>query len=188
LVYGALEARSAIEQLAFELVVLCRPTLGISMEDFDDCKKSLGVFDVLRRFEPDYLKLAQFTKLCLGVDSEAPEIIVWDIRKLRRCWNDVSKYCHYQGIASETIASNLDAWLSKGVALIEEIFSYFAINMKGAQTDLLKKETMPPEVLQTWEEFRSEKIDVPTVKRRLQIMQPAMRKRRLFLPPSFSAE
>lgn len=183
LVYGALEARNAVEQLGFELVILCRPTLGISEKDIKDCQKSQGVFEVLKRMEPDYFKLIRFTQICMSFNPGAPKLITWDIGKLRRYWNEVSKYCHYQGIASETVESEMNAWLGRGIALVEEIFSYFESNMKGASTGIIRKDSMPSEVLETWEQFRSGQIDVKAVETRFALMQPALARRRIIIPP-----
>lgn len=177
LVYAALEARNAIEQLVFEIVLLASG--GIDEETYRRCKKVDGAFLVLKRVEPDYRKLVEFTRLCLRLQPGAPKVAEWDFSRLRRYMNELSAYCHFQGEPSKTVESEWNSWLASGVAKIEEVFAMFLEQMAGTDgTGIIRKENMPPEVQAIWEEFRQERITVEQAKTRLQIIQPILRLRR----------
>lgn len=177
LVYAALETRNAIEQLFFDLIYLCRPTGGLTRRDKEECKKKGGVFRVFARFAPDYQKRVQFTQSCLSLEHGAPRLIAWDTKKLEKYFGKVSQFCHFQGVSSETTESDFSAWLAKGIALVDEVFGYFESEMCRAYSGVLRPETMQPEVKSAWEAFRNGKIDLSSLRTRLQIMQPVMQRR-----------
>ena len=177
LVYAALEARNAIEQLIFTLIWLCRGT--VDDETLAECKGADGLGQVLKRTEPDYRKMIRFAKICLSLERDAPNIIEWDLKVLKRYWSAVSDYCHFQHPAHVGKGKNLNVWLSKGVALVEKVFHYFESNMIRAHTANWQRESMPPEVLGAWEDFRDGRLNESDLKVRLRIMQPALRARRI---------
>lgn len=180
LVYAALETRNAIEQLFFALAYLCRPASGFSRKDREECKKKGGVFRVFAKFAPDYQRRVEFTQLCLSLEPGAPRVIAWDTKRLEKYCGKVSQFCHFQGVPTETTEADFNAWLAKGIALVEEIFDYFESEMSRANSGIFRLETMPPEVKATWEDFKSGRIDSSNLKTRLKLMQPVMQQRRMF--------
>jgi hypothetical protein len=181
LVYAALESRNAIEQLFLEMIGTCR--VGkLDEKLIKECQKTEGVFRQLKVCEPDYWKLVRFTKMLFADDPTAPCVVEWDIRKLRRFHNDLSKYCHFQAIPRHTTSSPLESWLSGGIALVEEVFDYFENTMGAGHTAVADKTSFPPEVAGTWEEFRAGSITENDARVRLTLMGPALARRRLVVP------
>jgi hypothetical protein len=122
--------------------------------------------------------MIRFAKICLSLERDAPNIIEWDLKVLKRFWSSVSDYCHFQHPAHVEKGKNLNVWLSKGVALVEKVFHYFESNMSRAHTANWRRDSMPPEVLEAWEDFRDERITESDLKIRLRIMQPILRARK----------
>jgi hypothetical protein len=176
LVYSALEARTAIEQLIFSIIWLCRG--AVDDKTLAECKKTDGLGRVLRQTEPDYRKMNRFMKVCLELESQAPNIIEWDMAILKRSWSDLSEYCHFQHPAQLWKGKMFATWLSKGIAVVEKVFHYFETNMSRANTATFRRDSMPPEVVQAWEDFRDDRLNEADLKLRLQIMQPALRVRK----------
>jgi hypothetical protein len=106
LIYAALEARNAIEQLFFTIIWLCRGS--VDDQTLAQCKKSDGLGQVLKRTEPDYRKMIQFAKICLSLERNAPNIIEWDFKVLKRFWSALSDYCHFQHPEHTDLGKNLD--------------------------------------------------------------------------------
>jgi hypothetical protein len=188
LVYAALEARNAIEQLGFEIVMVCHGG-QMPKTTFTECRKKGGVFDVLQRIQPDYRKLVQFTVLCTRLQLKAPNVVEWEIRRLRRLWNSLSSYCHAQLHASATVDDA--CWFQCGATLIGETYDYLATNMKKAATGLVNPKTMSSYSREIWNDFRRDKITAEQASTRLRLAQPLsaaeLRGKRLVVAPLLSA-
>lgn len=171
LVYSCLEARNAIEQLWFELLMVIH---GGSMAHtlFDQCRKRRdGFLAAIHEAEPKYRLLAQFAALCLQVDAKAPfKVIVWDLKRLKKLWQSLSGYCHTQASQSETLDDS--RWFSEGLFLIDETFKYFESQMTQGATALMSPDSMIPEARIIWEDFSAHQIDEEQVLLRLKIVQP----------------
>ena len=152
LIYGALEARNAIEQIWFEILSLVHEG-EMTVDYFLKCRKtSDGFLAAIQRAEPRYRKIFTFTKLALEIDTTAQfRGIVWDLRILKRQWHDLSDYCHTQGAASPTLDSK--EWVDKGYRLIDETHEYFRKQMTGGATALLKPSAMTPSARAVWERY-----------------------------------
>ena len=180
LVYAALEARNAIEQLFLELI-LTSQSGAISKEMLTECRKNDGVFRVMEKCEPNYRKMVQFMEIIKSINPDYPALPKWDLGKLKSFHNKLSKYCHFQGHESDTIISPLNIWLSQGISLVEEIFCYFENEMaNGYSAAIWDKASLPSEVAEAFEEFKQNKIEEENLKIRLQLMQPVLRQRRIF--------
>jgi hypothetical protein len=188
LVYAALEARNSIEQLGFEIVMVCHGG-QMPKTTFLECRKKGGVFDVLQRVQPEYRKLVQFTVLCTRLQLKAPVIVEWEIRRLRRLWNSLSSYCHAQLHASATIDDA--SWFDGGAKLIGETYNYLATNMSKAATGLVNPKTMSSHSREIWNDFRKDKITAEQASMRLRLVQPLsaaeLRGERLIIAPLSAA-
>jgi hypothetical protein len=171
LVFSCLEARNAIEQLWFELLMVI---FGGSMERdlFDKCRKRRdGFLAAIHEAEPQYRLLAQFTALCIKLDVKATfKGIIWDLKRLKKLWQSLSGYCHAQASPIETL-DDLN-WFSEGQSLIEETFDYFRSQMTDGATTLLSADRMIPEARMIWEDFSTLRINEEQALIRLRIIQP----------------
>lgn len=111
--YAAHDVRQAIEQLFFEEIVL---SVGSQLDrgEYEKCKgNSTKLHKIIRRLNPDYNKLAQFTRAIISILPQSPPLVIWDHKKLLKYWGTVSSYLHWAGEPAETFEST--AWIQKGV-------------------------------------------------------------------------
>ncbi len=171
LVYAALEARNAVEQLWFELIRTCH-RVEISKELLEECRKTDGIFRVMQETEPDYRKLVRFVSICGLVDKKMPKVIEWDLKRLKHFWHSLSKYCHSPMKPDDTFEST--EWFNEGVSLIYEIYQYMSSNMERAFTGIMTLQSMPEEVRHVWEDFKSNSLSEDDLSLRLKIMSPVL--------------
>ncbi len=171
LVFACLEARNAIEQLWYELVMLIHGGT-IARELYEKCRKRRdGFLAAIREAEPRYRQLSKFTALCMHLDARAPsEGIAWDLGRLKNEWQSLSSYCHAPGHPISTIEN--PQWFSKGVALVHGVFDYFQQEMSRGASALLKPANMTPEAHMIWEDFAENRITEDQALIRLKIVQP----------------
>lgn len=169
LIYAALESRNSIEQLWFELIMVCQSG-RISKQTLQQCRKKDGIFETMRLTEPYYFKAVQFTNLATSLDIGAPKVIEWDLRRLKRFYSSLNQYCHSQLHSSDTLDD--PKWFERGIALVMEVFEYMSQNMKSAQTGILNAATMTKYARDIWEDFKNEKITPDQAKTRLKLVQP----------------
>lgn len=113
--YAAHDARQAIEQLLFEEIVFSVGT-QLDRKEYEKCKgNSTKLHKIIIRLNPDYNKLAQFTKAIISTFPQSPPFIIWDHKVLIRHWRTVSGYLHWAGEASETV------WLNQLNGLTKEL-------------------------------------------------------------------
>jgi hypothetical protein len=119
LIFACLEARNAIEQLWFEILVVLRSG-QVTLEFVERIRHRRDSFlAAIREAEPNYRKLVRFFMLCMQLDSLRPvDIIPWDLGRLKKWWHALSEYCHAQAEPMTTL-SNPD-WFAKGVCLVRE--------------------------------------------------------------------
>ena len=174
--YAALELRFAIEHLWFDIIV----TAGagqLDIAEYARCKgNSTKMYKVLDRLFPDHAKLVRFTNITGSLDPDAPPLIEWDIPRLKRLHGEASGYLHFLGIPSETTESL--EWFVRTLTLLETGANYIWHHFTTARTGQLDIASMPPEVKDAWEGFRAGELDENSVRTRLQIAQPVLRKRR----------
>lgn len=162
LIYGALEARNAIEQIYFEILKLVHDG-EMTIEFYEKCRKSRsGYLEAIAKAEPKYRKIFMFSSAVLEVENAPFKGIIWNIKTLKNFWNALSDYCHTQGSVEQTL--NSQEWVETGYKLIDETYIYFEKNMKGGATALLKPSKMTPEGREIWERFDRDEIDENGVK------------------------
>ena len=95
--YAALETRQAIEQLLFEELIM---SVGgqLHQKDYEKCKgNSTKLAKIIRRLNPNYLRLVSFTKAILSLIPNSPSLIEWDHGVLLKHWGTLSGYLHWAG-------------------------------------------------------------------------------------------
>ena len=171
LVYAALEARNAIEQLWFDiLVVLHRGEMTREFVEQVRHRRD-GVLAAIREAAPDYRKLVTFSALCMELDSRRPvDLIVWDLGRLKKWWHALSNYCHAQ-LEPVTTLQN-PAWVKTGVTLVNEIYAYFSGQMSRGATGIMRIDDMKPTTRLIWDDFQAGRIDEEQAAIRLEIVRP----------------
>jgi hypothetical protein len=153
LIYSALEARNAVEQIWFTLIRACSKG-DIRKNLLIECRKTDGIFRIMRETEPDYRRLVRFTRICNSIYPEMPKVTEWDLKKLKRYWNDLSKYCHSPMSSLDTFDSS--EWFNESIVLLDEVCTYVISEMRSAHgTGVLDVNTMPIEIRDAWETFKS---------------------------------
>jgi hypothetical protein len=175
LIFACVEARNAIEQLWFEILVVLRSG-EITLKFVERIRRRRdGFLAAIREAEPNYRKLARFSMLCMRLDSQRPvDIIPWDLRRLKKWWHALSEHCHAQAEPMTTLSNPI--WFTEGLGLVREVFGYFREQMSQGATGIMRVGAMIPVVKDIWEDFVADKIDVERVLIRLQIVRPPPRK------------
>ena len=171
LVFACLEARNAIEQLWFELLMVIHGG-SISHNMFEKCRRrSDGYLAAIGDAEPRYRLLSRFTAIAISLDSKSPhQVIAWDLGKLKKYWHNLSEYCHAQAHPAATIESQ--PWKAAGHKLVAEVYNYFHSEMSRGATGIMKPEAMTRDARMIWDDFAANKIDEDQTRTRLMIVQP----------------
>lgn len=173
--YAALEIRFSIENLMFEELVMSVGT-KLDKAEYKKCKgNSTKLKKIIRRLNPDYDKLMQFTEAILSVNPKAPPFIVWDHNRLMKLWGKVSNFLHWQGTVEETVDSA--TWLEAGIKFVEETALHIWSNMQSGYSGIMMPDQMQPEIRDYWEKFRQGKVDLQTVKQVAKITLPVLNRR-----------
>ena len=172
--YAALELRQGIEHLWFDIIVTA---VGgeLDIREYARCKgDSTKMYKVLERLSPDQAKLVRFTNISGSLDRKLPPVTEWDIPKLKRLHGEISQYLHFFGIPSETTDS--PKWFLDALTTIETGADYIWHQLTTTHTGQLNVASMPPAVRDTWEGFRIGQLDEDSVRTRLHLAQPVLRK------------
>lgn len=173
--YAAHDARQAIEQLLFEEIVLSVGT-QLDRKEYKKCKgNSTKLHKIIRRLNPDYNKLAQFTQAIISIYPQMPPLIIWDHKVLLKHWGTVSSYLHWAGEPAETTEST--EWINKGIKAVEKAAMYIWGNNEKGYTGIMMPQNMQPEIRENWERFRTCEIDLDSIKRIAKIALPVLNKR-----------
>lgn len=174
--YAALELRFGIEHLWFDIIVTA---VGgkLDIGEYSRCKgDSTKMYKVLDRLSPDHAKLVRFTNITGSLDPHAPPLVEWDMPRLKRLHGEASQYLHFLGVPPETTDS--PEWFVDGLTILETGSAYIWQRLTTARTGQLDIASMPPEVRDAWEGFRSDELSEDAVRTRLQLAQPVLRRRR----------
>ena len=115
--YAALELRFGIEHLWFEIIIVA---MGgkLDKDEYSRCKgNSTKMYKILDRLSPDHAKLVRFSKIAASLDPHAPQLVEWDIGRLRRLHGEASRYLHFLGHPAESTDSS--RWFVKALTLLE---------------------------------------------------------------------
>jgi hypothetical protein len=175
ILYAALDCRQGIEQLLFEELVMSVGT-DLDENEYENCRgNSTKLHKIIRRLNPDYSKLAEFTKVIMSTDSRIPELHVWDHNKLMKHWGKVSDCLHWSGAPKDTYES--DEWIDKTINNIENASSYIWDKISRSYTGIMRPENMAEEIFETWSKFKNNEIDANAVKRIADLALPILLQR-----------
>src|SRR5436190_3267649 len=89
--YAAFELRYGIEYLLFELLVFASESLSLR-----EYQQAIGnpkqMKTMLASPARNYAKLAEFTKVVVSADSDAPPVQIWNLKDLFRYWGVASEF------------------------------------------------------------------------------------------------
>jgi hypothetical protein len=174
--YAALELRFGIEQLWFDMIIVA---VGgkLELREYSRCKgDSTTMYKILDRLSPDHAKLVRFSNIAASLDPHAPQLVEWDIRRLKRLHGEVSSYLHFLGHPAESTDSS--RWFVEALTLLETGANSVWRHLTTARTGQLRISDVPPEVKDAWEGFRDGQLSEDDVRTRLQLAQPVLRRRR----------
>jgi hypothetical protein len=173
--YAAHDSRQAIEQLLFEEIVISAGT-DLDLGEYEKCKgNSTKLNKIIRRLNPYYEKLIQFTRAILSADPEIPVLVTWDHKELMMHWGKISNYLHWVGEPAETVES--DEWFFNGVATVESAAELLWNKSKSGYTGIMMPENMQPEIRHFWDRYRTGDVDLDAVKRLAHIALPILKQR-----------
>lgn len=173
--HAAFQIRYGVEYLLFELLILSKG--GLSEPEYLECVADRHRMEkLLKSQELSYEKLAEFTRIVAAMSPGMPKIKIHKLRELMRTWGDASRYLHFVGSHDKTYGSL--PWIEKAIQELSEVVRpLWEASTMHVGFGLSKPDTMPPEVLKTWEDFRDGKIDDSGVRMRLEIARPILRRR-----------
>lgn len=170
LLYACIEGRMGIEHTIFEEVVLSTGT-NLSRADYQRClRSSQNLGKMLKQISPDYEKLQEFTQAVSAVTPGTPPIIFWSLKQLQIAWGKLSEYVHWFGAQNET--TDDPRWLvqvhQNVLAIMEPIWK----KLLSGENAIMHPDGMKPNTREIWEDFRSGKISIESVRSRLEIIRP----------------
>ena len=165
--YASIDARLGIEQLFFELLVICSYP-SFDEKNYRDCVKHSDKLDkILNRLEPDYVKLQEFTNIVISLQPEIPRLSVWNIKELRKAWGIISRYLHWCGASSQTVEN--EEWKYEAIRTLTTTLEPIWEKLTSGRIGAMQLNTMPQQILDIWSDFKSGKIDQESVKIRLDL-------------------
>ena len=179
LVYAALEARSAIERVVFELIGAAI-NFQFTIKMLEECRKKDGVFRVLSSVMPDYRLHLQFTNLVLEVDDADFRCAELDIKKCRSLWSALAQYCHFLQDPKKTIEAQMESWLAQGIATVKEANGYLRTLLTEGRLGVLPVANMSLETRTIFNKFVKGKIGRREARQSLELMTPGLRMRSRF--------
>jgi len=171
LIYSSIEARLGIEHLLFEELVISTGA-NLTKADYERLLRDGKLEKAIQRLSPDYQKLQEFTLAIVSVEPRAPRLITWDIRELMKGWGKLSAYLHWTGARTDTVED--PAWSAAARTELDMIIRPIWDKLMTAQSGIMHPSQMHLEVRAVWTDFRDGKIDISSVKTRLEILRPVL--------------
>lgn len=181
LVYSSFEFRCAIERVLMELYILMK------MENIvEDDLLSIGSFSSLVKIVHEagggnrilLNKLLTFNSILSEYAGLPLTLSIPNVGKLHNYWSNLSRYCHRQIQPDSTW--NSTEWVNKGYVLLEEVNQYLKDILEDHFFGSFSSSGHPPEVNDLKDKYMSDEIDENQLRKRLEIMQPVLLRRRLF--------
>jgi len=172
LLYSALETRLAIEHLLFEELIL---SVGGQLDRKEYVKRKgsgTKLAKIIRKLSPDYRQLVVFTRTISSLIPNSPPLIEWEHEKLLKHWGTLSNFLHWAGEAKETFESS--QWFITGLETVEHAVTYLWEKMRAGYSGVMVPDKMQPEIRQTWEDYKSGKIDIDSARERARIALPVL--------------
>jgi hypothetical protein len=175
LVYGALEARNALERFVFEMAVVA--TGGhLTEAQMRTARRQDGAFQLLEHAMSHYRSHLLFTNLTLEVGQDPFRVAVPNLVQFRRLRTELSDYCHFQVDPAATVNHPGRSWFIAGTAAVKATLDFLRA-LQTEVTGLIKPESMSPEVREVFRGFVENEIDLQTARTRLNLMRPVLEER-----------
>jgi hypothetical protein len=178
LVYAALEVRAAIERELLELLVLCRGKNELTDDELRRAKSQQGLEALLKEADANYRVTVEFTKIAMSNDPHAPKISPIDTKFLRKSWQALSSYCHFQAKPAQAWESPNREFQKKGYSIIQQVLNRFDEWRKTGSRGVIQVSTMPQESRYIYDRFVSGKITASETRRLLDMVAPILDTRR----------
>jgi hypothetical protein len=181
LFYAALNVRMGIEHLWFDIFVVSKGN-SISEQEYQKAvAQSTKLYKLIDTHSPDYVKFVDFTQMMNSFDSNPhPPTIIWDINRLKRIHGECSeRLLHFGGKPHSGYRA--DQWCSEQIAFLSDSANWMWNEMtsRGNLVVYKPESLQKPEVYEIWQHYQSGALDREGAKLRLQIIQPALRARRI---------
>lgn len=177
--YACIDARLAIEHLIFEEIQITAGDTFIE-EKYESCLNNpTKLHKLLKKYVPDYEKLQTFTEIVASFYPEIPRTNKWNLNSLMRSLGHLSSCLHLNRAQHETI-EKLDSQklaIEKIARVIDSLWNKMCLG----QSACIRPDSMPSLVHNVWKDFLDENIDRESARRRLEILQPLLRSRRLLV-------
>ena len=170
LMYACIEGRYAIEYILFEELVLASGA-KLSRTDYERCvREPTKLAKAIARLTPDYEKLQSFTKAAVSLNPGAPNIIYWEPNKLMKGWGQLSQYLHWVGHRLETTEE--DKWKREALVNVKAVLLPIWEKMSSGPSGYLLPSEMHPEILEIWNDFKADRIDLEGATIRMNLIKP----------------
>jgi hypothetical protein len=172
LLYACIEGRMAIEYLLFEILVIGTGA-NLSVSDYQKCLKDRTKLDkAIGRLIPDYERIQAFTAVLVEFEPSLPRMLHWDIKELKRMWGELSEHLHWLGAKNLTVENT--TWCNAAYTKVESVLHPLWSKLSSGQSMVMHPDKMNPEINEVWVQFNSGKIDIESVRLRLQILKPLL--------------
>jgi len=173
--YIAIETRIGIEILWFEILVTSLGT-KLDIKTYKKCTtQAQRMYKLIDKLVPEYKKLLQFTKFLLSFESNSPNIIEWDINKLKKFHGQSSQFLHFTGQPKDTFEN--ENWLNNSASNLIKILEYIKLNMSKGDTGILLPETFQPKIVPLWNDFKRGKISITILRNKIKKIYPDLQSR-----------
>ena len=160
-----------IEYLLFEQVIIATGA-NLTEEEYQRCVKDGSIEKALRRIVPDYKKLRKFTVAVASIDSVTPKLIEWDPQSLMKASGKLLAYLHWQGVQGRTTEDT--DWAARALKDARSIVEPIWTQISSRQNGILHRSQMTPEILALWKRYRDVRLDLASVRFRLDYLLPAL--------------
>lgn len=172
ILYASIEGRMAIEYLLFEILVVGTGA-ELSFEEYSKCLKDRTKLDkAIGRLVPDYEKIQTFTGVLIEFEPKVPKQITWNVGGLKKQWGKLSEILHWNGARNLTTEST--EWNDLVFASIELVLNEIRSKMETGASMAMAPSSMKPEIYDVWNDYKLEKIDLNSVRFRLNLLKAVL--------------
>jgi hypothetical protein len=177
LIYSVLESRLALERYIFNMSVLVKGN-QLTNEALNSASKKNGILNLLKVTMVNYIKHLKFCNIILEIINSPFKVNIPNLKLFKRLITKLSKYCHPLFNPSETVEDPDKKWFIKGVVLVQETIKILDdAGIQGAMSiDSIQDEV---EVLEVYNKYLNEEIDLKAARVRLKLMSPVLENRQL---------
>jgi hypothetical protein len=166
----SIHARMGIEYLLFEEIMLTSKE-PFTEKEYSELLDNKGKLEArIKRLQPEYEKLKEFTGILASLESGIPSLVRWDLKKLMKYWGVLSSFLHWHGASIRTSQDN--EWLREAGVKVEEIAISLWNTKTSGSSGIMKPDSMNKKTKDVWDKFSTGEIDADTAKLRLKLYFP----------------